>query len=82
VDSVTLGEIVNIASKIGLGSLLIVILYGGARRWWVFGWYYDAKVMECEALQERLDRVAGLTERTVETIETAVRSPRRGSRPP
>lgn len=36
-DSVTFLDYV---SKAGVVVILIVILYGGWRRWWVFGWQY------------------------------------------
>lgn len=37
-------EIVQTGGTVGL---LLLILIGGLRRWWVPGWAYDEKVNEC-----------------------------------
>jgi hypothetical protein len=42
--------------KIGVIFLLVAGLYGGARRWWVFGWVYAERVAECE--QEHVEAEA------------------------
>lgn len=34
------GTVLSIVDKGGVVALLILILLGGVRRWWVFGWVY------------------------------------------
>jgi hypothetical protein len=46
VDFKTITDIIQ--SPLGIAWLLLVILYTGARRWWVFGWMYEEKAKECE----------------------------------
>lgn len=50
--SVDLVQIVRVVSDLGIVGLLLVILVGGAKRWWVFGWQYDAKEREAEEWKE------------------------------
>ena len=33
----------------GLVSLLVFALYGGYKRWWVFGWQYEAALRDKDA---------------------------------
>jgi hypothetical protein len=37
-----------IQSPLGLAGFLLVVLWTGARRWWVFGWVYEDKKKENE----------------------------------
>lgn len=32
--------------------LILAVVYGGMRRWWVWGWQYDDKVTELEELKQ------------------------------
>lgn len=43
-----------------LGTLvtLIIILYGGYKRWWVFGWYAQELKASNTRLENRLDDMA------------------------
>lgn len=63
-------------SAVGVTTLLILILIGGWRRWWVFGWAYREKYDECErwkALAMRSlvvsEDIASTVEKTAESIE-------------
>jgi hypothetical protein len=38
----------TVQSPLGLAGLLLVILWTGAKRWWVFGWIYEDKKRESE----------------------------------
>lgn len=40
--------ILDVVSRLGVASLLVLILVGGWRRWWVFSWVY-------QDLSERMD---------------------------
>jgi hypothetical protein len=41
-------KVIQLIQTLGVTGLLLVILVGGAAKWWVFGWAYDAKCKECE----------------------------------
>lgn len=34
-------QVTRVVSDLGLVGLLLVILFGGIKQWWVFGWTYD-----------------------------------------
>lgn len=42
VGALTIAEIIEYASRIGVVSGLLLIVVGGIRKWYVFGWYYEA----------------------------------------
>lgn len=41
-------KVIGLIQTLGVTGILLVILVGGARKWWVFGWQYDAKCKECD----------------------------------
>lgn len=41
-------QLIRLISDGGLIGLLLVILIGGVKQWWVFGWAYRDKVREVE----------------------------------
>lgn len=60
-------------SRAGVVVLLLVILYGGFRRWWVFGWVLKESEDRClEVAKDRNEwkeialRGTGLAERLIE----------------
>lgn len=63
-----------------LGTLvtLVFILYGGSKRWWVFGWYATELSKRIDRLEARLDKVSkedtGLTDRVVTLVEEGTRT--------
>lgn len=38
--TLTIGEILSYANDLTIVAVLVVIIYGGHKRWWVFGWQY------------------------------------------
>lgn len=36
--------------------LILVVVLGGVKKWWVFGWLYQEKVVEIKAAADRADR--------------------------
>lgn len=75
--------IVDIASKIGTISGLLLILWGGVTRKWVFGWLYDqmvaaydvrlaAKDAEIQEWKQRALEQAGLNKATVDSLQKLV----------
>jgi hypothetical protein len=56
-----LGQLLDIASKITIISGLLVIIYGGITRRWVFGWLYTQTLDDCERqLLDKDARIAAL----------------------
>lgn len=39
-EAITIGELLSIIKDAGIVGLLMIILVGGAKSWWVFGWAY------------------------------------------
>lgn len=70
----TLTELLHWANRLTVTGLLFLILYGGSRGWWVFGWQYRLKVEEA-AEWKRL-ALAG-TQLAATATETAGRAVRR-----
>ena len=75
--------IVDIASKIGTISGLLIVLWGGVTRKWVFGWLYDqmvaaydvrlaAKDAEIVEWKQRALEQAGINKATVESLQKLV----------
>jgi hypothetical protein len=55
-QGITLAEILKYVSQGGVLGLLIVILFGGYKRWWVFGWIYkESEERVAKAEKERDD---------------------------
>jgi hypothetical protein len=50
--SIDLKSIIDVVNSGGVAALLIAVIIGGARRWWVFGWQYDAVSTERDHWRE------------------------------
>jgi hypothetical protein len=44
----TIRELLDILSQGGILGLLVLIIYGGYKRYWVWGWSYSDKVREAD----------------------------------
>jgi len=42
-------EIVKVLREIGVLGLLALILVGGFKKWWVFGWHFDRVCQQYES---------------------------------
>lgn len=45
-------DVIKVLSDAGVVGLLVIILVGGSRGWWVFGRTYEDKVKECNAWRD------------------------------
>jgi hypothetical protein len=52
--------------------LLVAVVYGGIKRWWVFGWIYEVKAKECEEWKELAKTGTVAAERGTRVAEAAV----------
>lgn len=55
-----------------LVPLLVIILYGAIREWWVWGYVYRKEVKEKEYWREKALHALGLAERSVETAAEVI----------
>lgn len=56
----TLAELWAYIRDGGMIGLLFLIILGGWKRYWVFGWYADELRERCRALEAKLDRAERL----------------------
>lgn len=61
-------SILDLIAKGGIIGLLVVILVGGMRQWWVFGWQYRQVLGERDEFKKAL----------VDSLEVARKVVRRG----
>lgn len=70
---ITLDGILDaILGNLGTLVTLLVIIYGGFKRWWVFGWYAEELKNRNERLENRLDSVSGEAKAVTSVAEKAV----------
>lgn len=62
-----------ILGNLGVLILLLFILIGGFRGWWVYGRYYEEQSRRIERLEARLDRAARVIESGTATADRATR---------
>jgi hypothetical protein len=53
-------EIVDYVTRGGLAVFLILLIVGGAREWWVFGWTYRAVKEERDRYAAQVDQLMAL----------------------
>lgn len=70
------GVVEAILGNLGVLVTLLVIIYGGYKKWWVFGWYAKELSARNERLEQRVERISGLagdatslTTRVVDVVE-------------
>lgn len=62
-EDVTLEKVANVADKLSTVAILLLIVVGGIRAWYVFGWLYQEKIKEfAEAKAEWAKEKAELKE--------------------
>lgn len=57
------------ADKLGVVGLLLLLAFGGYRRWWVFGWTYRDKVAESEKFERLWNESMDRMDRTIHVAE-------------
>ena len=61
--------IADFIQKVGVIGLLILILVGGAKKVWVFGWYADELRARAEKAEQQRDHALGTASRAVDVTE-------------
>jgi hypothetical protein len=55
-DALSIADLLKYISQAGVLGLLVIILFGGYKRWWVFGWIYrESEDRTSKAEKERDD---------------------------
>lgn len=60
----------GIAARITVTFVLIVIVYGAYRRWWVPKWVYDEKTNQLESMRSEKDEWKEIALRSTNLAET------------
>lgn len=69
---ITLDGIVDaILGNLGVLFTLLLILYGGFKKWWVFGWYASELKDQNNKLEQRLDKATIVVEKQAEITQKA-----------
>jgi hypothetical protein len=61
------GSVVDLVQSGGMVTLLIVILLGGVKKWWVVGWQYQREVDRADKWERLALEGTDLAERGTET---------------
>lgn len=64
----TILEIAKWLQEYGVYGFLLVTLYGGWKKWWVFGWLYKEKALECEEWKAALLRNLNVSEKLADKV--------------
>jgi hypothetical protein len=69
---VTIQELVGLVTDGGVIALLILILVGGHRRWWVWGWLHKETVADRDEWKQLALRGTGLAETATSAARKAI----------
>jgi positive regulator of sigma E activity len=62
-------ELLTALSDLGAVTILLLILLGGAKGWWVFGWHYEEVAKERDAWREIALSTTSLAEKAIQRLE-------------
>jgi hypothetical protein len=65
------------AKNVTVVSLLLFFIIGGVRKWWVFGWVYEAKDQECRELRNVVLSQFNVNESAVDAMKQQLQYGRR-----
>lgn len=63
-----LKPIIDLITSGGIVAMLIILLFGGSRQWWVFGWQYDQMREDRDHWRELALHGSDLASRAVDTL--------------
>jgi hypothetical protein len=73
-------SIIDVASKLDVVTILVLIGIAGARAFWVFGWVYRDQVDQTTYWRGVAERLLNIAETTTERMPPVVESQRRAGR--
>lgn len=50
-------SLLDYLSRASIITFLIIVVYGGYKMWWVFGWYYKEALERCTLVETRLAKM-------------------------
>jgi hypothetical protein len=59
----------SLLAKGGWGVLAVVILYGGYRQWWVYGWMYRQMKTDRDLLMDGQERTLSVADRALRLLD-------------
>lgn len=72
-----LNQVLDVIAKGDVAVLLALIIFAGARRWWVWGWVYDDKTREAEDFKAlakaQTDNAEAITQQASRALDLAER---------
>lgn len=69
-DVSAVDDFLKIASKLSVVSILIFVVYGGWKKWWVFSWVYVDLLDRHEKLRKERDEWKAIALRSTNLVET------------
>jgi len=64
-DAATINQWVQLLNAAGVLAVLLIVLYGGLRQWWVYGWLYRQTREDLRECKELLYTSQGLADRAL-----------------
>lgn len=64
-----ISSLLSIANNLSVVGLLLVIIWGGKKRWWVFGWQYDQAIRDAAEWKRIAFNSLGVTQRGITAAE-------------
>lgn len=61
----SLKDVLQLIPSAGITGVLVLIIYGGYKRWWVWGWQLEECRKEAEAWRELALRNSNLADRSL-----------------
>lgn len=68
----TITQLFDYASKLGVLSMFSIFVYGGFKQWWVWGYQLDAAKKDCDFYREGHQRLLEQLERALMVAEKKV----------
>lgn len=65
-DAATLDKWLQLLNAAGVLAVLVLVLYGGLRKWWVYGWTYREAREDLRECKELLYASQGLADRAIQ----------------
>lgn len=66
------GQLIDLASRLDVVTLLVLIGIAGARAFWVFGWVYRDQVEQTNYWRSVAERLLNIAETTTEALPPIV----------
>ena len=69
-DTTTITDVISLVPDLGVAALLLVIIYGGFKKWWVFAWTYQDLLDRHEKLRQDRDKWQDIALHSTNLVES------------